>query len=98
MPTRFQERLDQLHAIFIAPGVKDIERHGLPRLVQRRSERTYTVQVAVHADPCHPAKCIRGQKQDEHAKRTAMPGHDGPRLRSAKDDALVYRLLARPNR
>jgi hypothetical protein len=93
VPTRFQELLDSLHAVFIGRRVKHIERHGLPRTVQRRREWTYAVQVAVHTDPGQPPKRICGEEQDEHVERTAMPDHNRPRLWPTKDNARLSRLL-----
>src|SRR5262249_8189013 len=40
------EHLDSLDTVFIGRRVEYIERHGLPRIVQRCRERTYAVQVA----------------------------------------------------
>jgi len=94
-PTRLQEHLDSLHTVFIGRRVEYIKRHGLPRIVQRGRERTYAVQVAIHADPCQPPKRISGEEQNEHVKRTAMPDHNRPRLRSTEDNARMHRLLVR---
>ena len=62
VPTRLQELLDSLDTVFIGRRVKHLERHGLPRAVQRCREWIYAVQVSVHTGPCQPPKCIRSEE------------------------------------
>jgi hypothetical protein len=62
VPTRLQELLDSLHTIFVGRRVKHIDRHGLPRIVKRRREWIYAVQVTVHTGSCQPPERIRGEE------------------------------------
>jgi hypothetical protein len=93
VPTRLQELLYSLDALFIGGRLKHIQRHGLPRIVQRHCKRTQPVQVAVRTGPYQQPKRIRGQEHDEHVERTAMPDHDRPHLRSSKDDARLRKFF-----